>query len=150
MKLNIKSIKIFNDILLLALLCFFIFQLYNTFVRYEEKFENPVKVTKQDYGNDYITQYGKRFVEIKKIFFGKSKLAYFGEAGESFAEGYYHYVLTQYYLSPNLILKNNEVQDTIIYNLYASKKLNPATNFHLNNGWHVVMDLNNGLIILAK
>ncbi|MES2287030.1 MAG: hypothetical protein V4547_15165 [Bacteroidota bacterium] len=143
-------IKIANNILLIALLCFFVWQLYASFIKYEDKFENPVIVTKQDYGNDFITQYGNRFVEIKKLFPKPTNLTYIGENNEDFASGALHYILTQYYLSPNLILRNQIVRDTIIYNLYNSKQITPSTNFHLKNGWHIVKDFNNGLIVLAK
>lgn len=150
MKLKEPIIKIANNMLLIALLCFFIWQLYVSFIKYEDKFENPVTVTKQDYGNDFITQYGNRFLEIKKLFPKPTNLTYIGETNEDFASGALHYILTQYYLSPNLILRNQVVRDTIIYNLYSSKQIAPSTNFHLKNGWHIVKDFNNGLIILAK
>ncbi|MES2140380.1 MAG: hypothetical protein V4511_11800 [Bacteroidota bacterium] len=143
-------INIFNTILLIALLCVIVGQLYVTFIKYEEKFENPIKVTKQDYGNDFISQYGNRYDEIKKMFSKPVRMAYVGEPNEDFPIGCLHYFLTQYYLSPNLILRNNVVRDTIIYNLYTSKQMDAATNFHLNNGWHMIKDFNNGLILLAK
>lgn len=143
-------INIFNTILLIALLCVIVGQLYITFIKYEEKFENPIKVTKQDYGNDFISQYGNRYDEMKKMLNKPVRMTYVGEPNEDFSSGCLHYFLTQYYLSPNLILRNNVVRDTIIYNLYVSKQMDPATNFHLNNGWHVIKDFNNGLILLAK
>lgn len=150
MKHKAIIITIINKILLLVLVSILVIQLYTTFINYEEKFENPVKVTKQDFGNDFITQYGKRFEEIKKMFPKPVHITYIGEANEDFAFGATHYVLTQYYLAPNLILRNNVVRDTIIYNLYNSKQIDPTTNFHLNNGWHVLKDFNNGLILLSK
>lgn len=150
MKPSIQVINIINNILLVALLCVIIGQLYITFTKHEEKFENPVQFIKQNYGNDYITQYGNRFEEIKKMFPGTSHLTYVGEASESFEMGTFHYVLTQYFLSPNLIFRDNKIGDTVIYNLYMSKQIIDANNFHLKNGWHVVKDFNNGLIILAK
>lgn len=149
-KQNTKIFTVFNKILLFGLLCIMVWQLYTTFLRHEEKFESPIQFVKQNYGNDYITQYGIRFDEIKKMFPGSSHLKYVGEGDESFDIGTFHYVLTQYFLSPNLIFRENTIGDTVIYNLYNSKKIDPATNFHLNNGWHVVKDFNNGLIILAK
>lgn len=150
MKLKVQIITIVNKILLLILLCIIVGQLYITFIKYEEKFENPVKVTKQDYGNDYISQYENRYEEVRKMFTKPTRITYIGESNEDFSTGAAQYVLTQYYLSPNLILRNNEVRDTIIYNLYYTKKIEPVTNFHLNNGWHIVKDFNNGLILLAK
>ncbi|MES2394536.1 MAG: hypothetical protein V4549_00950 [Bacteroidota bacterium] len=150
MKFKEQIIYIFNNIFLVVLLGIFVWQLYTTFIKYEEKFESPIKFTKQNYGNDYITLYGKRFEEIKKMFPKPAQLSYVGEANEDFGFATTHYVLTQYYLAPNLIFKNNGVHDTIIYNLYNSKQIDPTTNFHLNNGWRVLKDFNNGLIILAK
>lgn len=149
-KLKGSTFKIVNNLFLILLLCVFMWQLYFTFINYEQKFVNPVTVTKQDFGNDFITQYGKRFEEINKLFLKPTNLTYIGESNEDFASGALHYILTQYYLSPNLILRTNIVRDTVIYNLYNSKQLDPSTNYHLNNGWHIIKDFNNGLIVLAK
>lgn len=150
MKLKTTILNSINKILLIGLLFIIVGQLYITFVKYEDKFESPLKVIKESYGNDYITQYGKRYEEIKKMIPKLTQLSYFGEANEDFSSGFFHYVLTQYYLAPNLIFKNNSAHDTVIYNLYNSKQINPAGNYHLGNGWHIVKDFNNGLIILAK
>ena len=150
MKLKVQIINIFNTILLLALICVILMQLYITFHKHEEKFENPVQFVKQNYGNDFISHYGNRFEEIKKMFPKPAQLTYVGEANESFEIGTFNYVLTQYYLAPNLVFRSNISDDTIIYNLYYTKQINPESNFHLKNGWHVIKDFNNGLIILAK
>lgn len=150
MKLKPHIFNIANNILLLALLCVITGQLYVTFVQYEDKFIHPVNYTKQNYGNDFITQYAKRYTEVKKMFTKSSILSYIGEENENFAGGFFHYVLTQYNLAPSLIYKDNTIHDTIIYNLYNSKQINPSTNFHLNHGWQVLKDFNNGIIILAK
>jgi hypothetical protein len=150
MKLKSQIINILNSILLGGLLCVFIWQLYITFIKYEKKFENPIKITKQDYGNDFISQYGNRYEEIKKILNKPVRITYIGEQNEDKSSFYLNYFLTQYYLLPNLILKNTVVRDTVLYNLYNTIKIDPATNFHLNNGWHIIKDFNNGLILLAK
>ncbi len=150
MKLKTTILNSINKILLIGLLFILVGQLYITFIKYEDKFESPLKVIKESYGNDYITQYGKRYEEIKKMFPKSTNLTYIGENNEDFASGALNYILTQYYLSPNLILRNQVGRDTIIYNLYNSKQITPSTNFHLKNGWHIVTDFNNGLIILAK
>jgi len=145
-----KVINIVNKILVLGLMCIILGQMYITFLKYEEKFENPIQFIKQNYGNDYITQYGKRYDEIKKLFTKPVHITYIGEANEDYTTGAMHYALTRYYLTPNLISINGAVCDTILYNLYSSVHINPQTNFHLNNGWHLVKDFNNGLIVLAK
>lgn len=150
MKPSKRVINIVNIILLFTLLSILVGQLFITFIKHEEKFENPIQFINQNYGNDYISLYENRFEDIKTMFPKPTHLTYVGETNESFEIGTFHYVLTQYFLSPNLIFRDNSIGDTIIYNLYSSKQINPVTNFHLNNGWHVVKDFNNGLIILAK
>ena len=127
-----------------------IWQQWNTLLRYQDKFLNPIQFTKQNLGFDFYSQYGNRFVEVKKFFTSPTRLYYIGEPNVEFGISEAYFALTQYYLAPNLILRNNVVCDTILYNLYNSIHINAATNFHLNNGWHVVKDFNNGLIILAK
>ncbi len=139
-----------DKILLFALIVLMGAQLYTTFSNHEEKFENPVQFVKKNYQQDYITQYASRFEEIRKELPTSTTLSYVGEANESFSMHYFNYVMTQYHLSPNVIFKNNVNSDTIIYNLYTTKHIDATTNFHLNNGWHVVKDFNNGLILLAK
>lgn len=150
MKQDPQVFSIINKILLAVVLCVMAGQQYITFLKHEEKFESPVKFIMQNCGNDYISQYSSRFEEIKKMFPQPAHLSYIGEVGEDFATGWYHYVLTQYYLSPNLVFKEVNKPDTIIYNLYNTRQMDPVTNFHLSHGWHVIKDFNNGLIILAK
>lgn len=150
MKLKAQFYIILNKILLLVLLFIIIGQLFITFSKYEEKFIKPIAFTEQNYGNDFITQYGKRYNEVKKMFTKSSVLSYVGEENENFAGGFFHYVLTQYNLAPSLIFKENTIHDTIIYNLYNSRQINSSTNYHLKNGWQVLKDFNNGIIILAK
>ncbi len=145
-----KVLSVTECVLTLALLAVIVSQLYVMFSIYEETFESPVRYFKQNYGTDYITQYGNRYTEIREWLPPSTILSYIGEPNESFSMGCFNYVLTQYYLSPNLIYRNNNDFDTIIYNLYNSKRVSDATNFHLNNGWHIVKDFNNGLILLAK
>lgn len=143
-----KSFANANNILLLALICIIVYQGYIVFLKYEEKFLHPIEFVSQNYGNDYITQYGNRFKEVEKMFPKPVHLCYVGESNSDFGLGIY--AVTQYYLSPNILIKNNINCDTILYNLYSSIRINPNTNFYLQNGWHIVKDFNNGLIILAK
>jgi|GEM_PF-2975971 len=154
--------KVAKKWFVVPLLFIMVWQQWITFSAHEKEFLNPIHFIKENYGNDFITQYGNRFVEIKKLFTKPAHLTYMGEANEDFSTDVMHYVLTQYYLAPNLILRNDYlspeviilrntiVSDTILYNLYRTIHLNPETNFHLNNGWHIVKDFNNGLIVLAK
>ena len=150
MRQDIQLLNIISKLLLLALLCIIVWQQYVTFKKYESNFENPIQFIKQNYGNDYISQYANRYVEIKKMFASPVRLSYIGEENEDFATGATQYFLTQYFLAPNLVLKKNLIQDTILFNLYNSKKIDLASNYYINNGWHIVKDFNNGLIILAK
>jgi hypothetical protein len=136
--------------LVVPLLFIMAWQQWITFSSHEKKFLNPIHFVKENYGNDYITQYGIRYEGVKKIFTKPVRLSYIGESNEDFNVGVMHYYLSQYYLTPNIILRNDIVCDTILYNLYSSIHFNPETNFHLNNGWHIIKDFNNGLIVLAK
>lgn len=125
-------------------------QQWVTFSLYQERLLHPIQFLKQNYGNDYISQYGKRFEEVNKYFTKPTLMQYFGETNEDQSAGIFHYYLTQYFLPPNVILNHNIDCDTIIYNLYNSKKFNTTTNSHIKNGWRLVKDFNNGIIILAK
>lgn len=161
--------------LVLPLLFIMAWQQSITFSIHEKEFLNPIKFIKENYGNDYISQYGNRYEEIKKIFTKPTRMTYIGEANEDYNTGVMHYYLTQYYLTPHNILskedyntdithyyrtqnsltsgniqKKDIIRDTILYNLYLSIHINPESNFYLKNGWHLVKDFNNGLIVLAK
>lgn len=142
-----NSISLCGLFILLTIIFFQLFKMYKT---YEAKFEKPIEFIKGTYGNDYITQYGAKFTEVKKVFPTITHFTYVGEANEDFSSRWTHYFLTQYYMVPNLTAYTKEPLDTILYNLYNSKQLDAATNFHLNNGWHILQDFNNGLIVLAK
>ena len=134
----------------IVLLCIMAWQQWITFSNHEKEFLKPIHFIKENYGNDFITQYGNRYEDVKKIFTKPVHLTYIGEANEDYNTGVMHYYLTQYYLAPNIILKDTTPRDTILYNLYSSIHINQETNFYLKNGWHLVKDFNNGLIVLAK
>ena len=161
--------------LVVPLLFIIVWQQYITFSNHEKEFINPIHFIKENYGNDFITQYGNRYEEVKKIFTKPVHLTYIGEANEDYNTGVMHYYLTQYYLAPNIVLskedyntdivhyyhtqhdlasgvipRKNIVCDTILYNLYSSIHINQESNFYLKNGWHLVKDFNNGLIVLVK
>ncbi len=149
-----KFFKIVDTVFLLGVVGVIAAQLYFTFLARKAEFENPKAIIEQYYGKDFITQYASRFTELKQFFSNSNypaRLTYFGEANEGFAPHFTHYILTQYYLAPNLVLKmDSGISDTLIYNLYNTQKLDPTTNVHLNSGYHIVKDFNNGYIILAK
>jgi hypothetical protein len=145
-------------------------QQWITFLTYEEKFLNPIHFINQNYGNNGISQYGKRFEEIKKMFPKPTRITYVGEAFVPNAgTREYHFALTQYYLAPNVFFRTDIMHDsieydngaaritpfpivfdTVLFNLYSSGHINPATNYFMNNGWHVLKDYNNGLVLLVK
>ncbi len=136
--------------LCVVILCAMAWQQWNTFLRYQERFASPIQYTKQNYDNDSGTRYGTRFTEVKKMFTSPTRMNYVAEVGETYVLSEGHFALTQYYLAPNLILRNNVPCDTIICNLYNTLHLDPSLDVHLQNGWHIVKDFNNGIIILAK
>jgi hypothetical protein len=145
-------------------------QQWHTFLRYKDKFLSPVQFTKENTGNDSNTLYGNRYVDVKKMLSGQSRLTYVSE--NTVPNGglrELHFALTQYYLAPNLLFRNNKfietltessnapdattttvLHDTIIYNLYATLHIDTANNFFIKNGWHIAKDFNNGIIILTK
>lgn len=143
-------LTILDKILLLVLLGVIVIQLYKTFQNHTSRFENPSLYFEQHYGNDFVTQYGHRFTELKTMFSDVTILTYVTEPNEDFASKWTNYFQTQYHLAPHLVEREGEPHDTILYNLYISKQIDPATNVHLNSGWHIVKDFNNGLILLAK
>lgn len=151
MKYNKKLIfQTIDTVLLLGVVAIIVFQLYTTFESKQSIIENPKTYIEANYKKDFISSYGERFTEIKNTFEKPIKMGYVGEENEDQTIFWTNYFLTQYYLAPHLIVKNNKTCDTILYNIYSTKQINPTTNFHLNNGWHIVKDFNNGLIVLAK
>lgn len=145
-------------------------QQWATFLKYQEKFLSPIKYVKDSYGKNDITQYENRFGEIKKMFPKPTRITYVSEGWVPNAgTREYHFALTQYYLAPNLFFRTNimhdtlsfdsgsagvtsssVVYDTVLFNLYSSLHINPANNFFINNGWHMLKDFNNGLVLLVK
>ncbi len=141
-----------------------------TFAEYKDKFSDPVQFTEQTYGKDDITAYGIRLAEVKSFLKKPTTLSYVGEpVVPNNGTREMHYALTQYSLAPNVLLRNasardhvtfnngaspptlsDRVCDTVLYNLYSSGHIDPATNYHLNNGWHIAKDFNNGIIVLTR
>lgn len=139
-----------DKILLLALIGVIVVQLYKTYENHKDQFENPARYYQEHYGNDFVSQYGHRFTELKKMFPKLTILTYVSEQNEDFSSKWTNYFLTQYHLAPHLVERNGDPHDTILYNLYNTRQIDPATNIYLNSGWHFVKDFNNGLILLAK
>ncbi|MFY9308872.1 MAG: hypothetical protein WAQ28_07465 [Bacteroidia bacterium] len=137
---------------------------------YHSQFLNPIQYTEQVYKKDDITAYAGRFEEVKQIFKTPTTLSYVGEAVvPNNGTREMHYALTQYYMAPHVLLRNetardrvvfnngaspptlsNRVCDTVLYNLYTSRHIDPSSNYHLNNGWKVIKDFDNGIIVLAR
>ncbi len=141
-----------------------------TFTESQDKFSNLIHYTEQVYGKDDITAYGSRFEDVKQLFKTPITLSYVGEpVVPNNGTREMHYALTQYYMAPNVLLRNEtardrvvfnngaspptlseKVCDTVLYNLYTTGHLDPANNYHVNNGWHIIRDFNNGITVLAK
>ncbi len=153
MKRLLNIIDVYKKWLILPLLCIVGWQQWTTFSKYETKFSDPVNFIKTAYGTDYITQYSNRYNEVKKIFSSPVNATYIGESPEEkdyLSGAVMHYYLTQYNLAPSIIFNDEEPQDTIVCNLYNSIHINQQADYYLNNGYHVVKDFNNGLIVIAK
>jgi len=136
--------------LCVLLLLIIAWQQWVTFSAHENQFLSPVQFVKQNYGIDPITQYGLRFTEIKKLFKTPTRINYVGDNISDFSLIEGHFALTQYYLAPNLLFRNNTSCDTVLYNLFSTIHFDAVNNVYIHNGWHVVKDFNNGLIVLAK
>jgi hypothetical protein len=107
---KIKNNKVFNildTVFLIGVVGVIAAQLYFTFLSHKAEFENPKATLEQYYGKDFITQYAGRLTGLKQFFSNPNhpaRLTYFSEANEGFAPHFTHYILTQYYLAPNLVL----------------------------------------------
>jgi hypothetical protein len=145
-KYNIKNICI--NIILCGFLIFVGLQQWSTFEKYSLQFEAPLSYSEQTLGKDFITIYGQRFTEVKQFLNKANKIGYYSENNQNMPTYYLHYVLSQYYLTPTLLGKN-ENKDTILYNLYDSYRIDPE-NYHLKNGWQVIKDFNNGFILISR
>lgn len=162
-----KRIQLF---LILPLLGIIGWQQWLVFSKFQDSFLNFEGYLHKVQPIDDIAGYKTKLAEVRKMFSGRSKLTYASETihpNEATRE--MHFALTQYELAPNLLFRNaltpdnlessigaapptytSTVYDTVIYNLYCSFMLNPQNNYYLNNGYHVVKDFGNGIIILAK
>ena len=148
---NKNQIKnIINSLLILVFLCIVIWQGYIMLLKYETQFLNPKDYINKNYGYDYISKYGERFNEINKMFPKPTRLSYVGETVSGPHIWLASYLIAQYHFAPNLLLKECNNCDTILYNLITTLHINQEDNFHLKNGWHMVIDFDNGLILLAK
>lgn len=145
-------------------------QQLNTFADSQDKFSAPLQYTQQVYMKDDITAYGSRFEEVKQFFKKPITLSYVGEpVVPNNGTREMHYALTQYYMAPHVLLRNEtardrvlynngasppvlseRVCDTVLYNLYTTGHIDPVSNYHINHGWHIVKDFNNGIIVLAR
>jgi hypothetical protein len=141
-----KVIINFFVIVFIFLVCF---QQWTTFKKYIHQFESPVQYTRENFGNDYVSRYENRIPELKNFLSHSVSIGYCSEPNQDMPTYYLHYVLTQYYLTPALVTKRTD-SDTVLYNLYNSNKIDVLNNYHLNHGWHIIKDFNNGFILLAK
>lgn len=149
-KLNLKQVLRIRVLFLLPVLFFLIKQLWLTAQSYRDCAPNPKACIVDPWGNDFISNYGKRYTEINQFLSNPTRMGYYGEPGEIFmGMGANNFVLSQYFMAPHVLDYNKEM-DTILYNLYGSQNpANIAPQF-LQQGWTVWKDFNNGLIILTK
>jgi hypothetical protein len=167
---NIKPYTTLKKWLCFLLLGIMGWQQWDTFAKYQDKFASPVQYAKDTYGNDDVSQYETRIAEVKKMFPGEGHLTYVSEhLVPNAGTRELHFALSQYNLAPNLLYRNNLtpdsieydsgaspitfsslVCDTVIYNLFGSINIDPNNDYYLNNGWHIVKDFNDGIIVLAR
>lgn len=125
-------------------------QLWLTKESYTACLQAPKPCLVDPWGVDFISTYGKRYTEINQFLTKPTQMGYYGEPGEIFmGMGANNFVLSQYFMAPHA-LKYQEQSDTILYNLYGSQNpalINPQL---LQQGWHILKDFNNGLILLSK
>jgi hypothetical protein len=146
--LVIKYLRISGLTLLIFAL---IWQQWNTFLKYKEAFHNPIAYTAKYYEKDYMTAaLATKYEGLRQMFPHTSHICYIGEPGDDFPTWSANYSFTQYFASPSVYIKDRIDCDTILYNLHWTIHINAKNNYHLNNGWHIVKDFNNGLIVLAK
>lgn len=159
-----------RNLLCVLLLCIMGWQQWATLLKHHEKFLDPIQFTKDNFATDDVSQYGKRFEEIKKMFSKPTRITYIGEnIVTNSGTREFHFALTQYYLAPNLFLRTNimhdslihdngspgitpasVIYDTVLFNLYSSGHIVPENNYFIKNGWHILKDFDNGLILLTK
>lgn len=140
-------------VFLTVILLFFTYQLYHIFLPYEDIFSHPYEYYKQVFGKDVISIAGTRFEEARKQIPTDGTIMCVGEDNEDYYDGVFNYIMMQYYLSPNLIVRTSDnVPDAtyILYNLYNTQKFDVNRNSYLQRGWHVEKDFNNGLVLLAR
>ena len=142
-----KQIKMVFGVIVV---CAMAWQLFVMFEKYEDAFLDPTKFTRDNYGKDGLSIAGKRYEELKKMFPNTTHICYMSEESDNFPTWSANYCFTQYFAGPVVFIKDKKDCDTILYNLHWSKKIDTKTNYHLNNGWHIVKDFDNGLIVLAK
>lgn len=170
MNITNKNLKTISTLCLIVVLLAMGYQQWTTFKVYQDKFLDPIGFTKSVYGNDDVTGYENRLTEVKKALSNPTILNYVGEAVvPNNGTREMHYALTQYYLAPNLLIRNTTAQDrtefnngaspvshsnivcdSILYNVYSSGNIDMANNYHIKNGWHVAKNFDNGYILLSR
>ncbi len=149
LRINLKSLVKLRLLLLLPVIFFMSKQLWLTWQGYTDCAKNVKSCIVAPWGTDFITTYGTRYTQINQFLTTPTRIGYYGEPGESFGMWANNYVLSQYFMAPH-VLEDKKANDTILYNLYGSQ--NPAliSSQFLQQGWHILKDFNNGLILLSK
>lgn len=147
-----NTIELYKKWLILPVLGLMLWQQKTTFKVYEMAFSDPVNYIKNTFGTDMISQYSNRYTDIRKTLSTPFHASYIGETkAEEDNENplIMHYYITQYNVAPVVLTNSGTIKDTILYNLYSSGRIDP-NNYYLKNGWHIVNDYGNGVILLAK
>lgn len=150
-RLPLQNAKAWRLLLLFPLLYFALKQTFLTVsdAKYSDCSKDISSCLSQSVGNDFISQYGRRFDSLHRYLPPETKLSYYGQPGEAFAMWANNYVLSQYFLAP-CVLEDKGQNDKILLNLYASGQMDPFYNHFLVEGWHLEGDFGNGLILLSK
>lgn len=151
MKLRIKSTFI-RQIRIGTLIIFSLGCLYQIYITFNERvpalrdfranFISP-------YGHDFISEYNTHYDSVHQYLLPNSKIGYYSEPGENYVYWGMHMCLTQYNIAPAIIMDKQD-RDTILYNLYNTKKIDTLNDSHIKAGWKVWKDFGNGLILLKK
>ena len=151
MKIHFK--KSYLTMLRYAVLTIFICGLaYQVYLNLKEQLPNithPQTSYFDPIGNDFISNYNKKFEAMRPYLRPNSVMGYFSEPGESYVYWGMHICLTEYNIAPAAIIDKKDC-DTILYNLYNTQHITTATDRHLQRGWKVLKDFNNGLILLIR
>lgn len=118
------------------------------FIGLQPNIKNFVKEFKKynEQEADIITQFEKRFERVKKILPKHGVVGYFTDKKFDAAVDTKYFYLTQYALSPVIVLRNTK-QQLIVANV--SESFN-SFEFCKNNNFHLLSNFGNGIMLFSK